>query len=267
MSEQPQEQRQPLTPWQRGVVVTIFLCTLGLSIFDRPTLAFALVGIGTLLLLLIGSDITRIVFRIPGGETIIERAKDAERGALKAALEAKEAVARAEKAVEALKEMGVQLTSTVLPLALELEPREVVREVFSSAEKTIKQRNYIKRQLIDMGCSDGQINRALEDFDFLAVKDIIRETARHLEFGLYESELDNFLRKGHYDPDGLLRHVMEYSEKPDYSRHAGTDRLEGLADWIREVTRLPSSGTVDFAKFRRLPGAQNLSLSSSDKSR
>ncbi len=239
---QPDGQVSKLSGIQKLIVITTFLGTLGLSIANRPAVAFGIVGLGTLLLLLFGTDIARITIRLLGGEAIIERAEKAEKDALRAAQEAKHAVEEAEKAIEALRQLSMHLSTTVLHLEA-AQGLDMMRET----AKAVRNRDVVRHHLEVMGCEPDQVKANLEPFNDLVAICFINEIAHSVN---------------DVDPKIVVKKAFSLLSA-DQLLDAETVRsifgqfvlvtLE-LDEVLQEVPVLQQTGNADFGKFRKFQG-------------
>ncbi len=231
---------------QVTVVLATLLGTFWLVLAGRSAGSFAAVGVGVLFLFRFG-DIATLSFKAFGIEAAITRAKQAEEDALKAANEAINAVEEANKTIDALKQLGMHLSSLTLPIVLDGSMRRATLEV------AMQYRNTAKRQLEAMGCTSKQIESTLVSFDLDATLKMIMEIADLLKIpfqlvelhrDLWPSEQFNavHLSQGFtYEVEGLRKYFRE--------RTTMTPELES---WINEIIRFQKTGEIDFDKQRAL---------------
>jgi hypothetical protein len=150
----PQALEGRLTRAQIGIIAVTMLGTLGLSVFDKPAAPFAVVSLGVLLLLRFG-DIASLTLKGFGAEAVIQRAE--------------RAVSEADRAVEALKQLGMNLSKTVLTLQAIQGRRGSVPTLRGS----LRARNVIVSNLQDLGLTFDEAEQAAVVFDDFMVFDLV----------------------------------------------------------------------------------------------
>lgn len=239
---QPNGQESKLSGIQKLIVATTFLGTLGLSIANRPAVAFGIVGLGTLLLLLFGSDIARVTVRLLGGEAIIERAERAEHDALKAAQEAKSAVAEVEKTLEALRQLGMHLSSAVLVLDVS-QGIGLMRQ----PEAAVKGRDVVRDDLRAMGCKPEDIDATLKSFNNMAALGLLNEVAQ----AVAPEEARRIVREM-FAKVSVQGSFQIEEAKATFAQYV--EMTPELSEVLEEVIKLEETGEADFSKMRKLRG-------------
>lgn len=246
------EEVKPPKPFEKWLVITqisvvafTLLCVLGLLVVDKPVWPLVGTGLGVLVLLRF-DEIASFTFKGFGLETAITRAKQAEKDALEAAEEAKSTAAEAKKTIESLKQLGMNLTSSVMPLLV----ASGTPELKTSVEVAIGKRQSIKHHFEAMGLTQQQIADVFSGFDNLAVIQLVYETANRLEFTFQPSELSKKTF-----PTGknliLKKLVLKTEHLKDFFGDYTNMTLE-LENWSDEIATFTQTGEIDFDKFRQL---------------
>lgn len=208
---------------QVGITALLLLGTLGLSVASRPAAPFAAVGLGVLVLLRLG-DIASLTLKAFGAEAIITRAE-------RAASDADRAAQDAVEAIEALKEVGMTLSSVVLSMQPLLG-----RNATISIDGALETRNEIVTKLKALGCSPDQIAGVLESFNEILIKTMVYGA---LEGMVITQALD--LEKELAEPLGYAPIDMTLVREI-FAKYKITDKAER---WLSQAEQFRRTGEID----------------------
>ncbi len=201
--------------------------TLLLSADDKPAAAFAAVGLGSMLLLRFG-DIASLSLKAFGAEAVVERAQ-------RAASEADKAAEDAVKAIEALKQTGMNLSSAVLLLQTLVGQGGKV-----TIAGVVDLRRTIVKDLQALGCTPAQIDEVMEMPDHVTVITMVNEATSAMRAD-HAASIRPLLSPLMMRPPINLSRV-----KAVFAEYEVSDRAE---KWLAEAENFQKAGEVDLKKI------------------
>jgi hypothetical protein len=205
---------------QIGLVGFTMVGTLLLSAFGRAAAPFATVGLGALLLLRFG-DIASLTFKAFGAEAIIQRAERAAEDAT--------------KAIEALKQTGMHLSSMVLTLQTLLGQGGTV-----TIAGVLTSRRTVLSDLEALGCTRNEVAEVMRLPDHITLMQMVTTASNAMRvdhMALMKEKLTSVLEHEPIDMPAVRAVFREYEVTQKAER------------WLSQAEQFQKTGEVDLEKL------------------